>query len=210
MLFFLFAIPTIAFARSSQDSAVAAERFLFPGKSARIKLRFEFAGFEGAESTEAVAEFGVVEVAFAEEPAKEVLGGTGALLCVAGIASGHEIAIRIAAESGARHDVVKASPAWNDLSEAVKATSGLSFVNGAARGGGPEKIRFLQACGDSFSAGERGSGYAHAANFVRQPNLYDVTVFAAFDQAEGAGVNKSMDSQTRSAGSETNAGREPC
>src|SRR5262245_46342537 len=102
---------------------------LFADQSPRINLRLEFAGLEGAESAEAIAEFGRVEAAIAEEPAEEVFGGTGAFLSVARFAGGYEITIGISSECGARHDMVQASPARYHPPEAVKASSRFSFVN---------------------------------------------------------------------------------
>src|SRR5713226_5531386 len=70
--------------------------------------RGELAGGEGVEGAEAISEFGVAQAALTVKPPQKVDGGAFSFLGIAFQATRDQVAVGIAAELDAGHDVVKA------------------------------------------------------------------------------------------------------
>ena len=92
----------------------------------------ELASEEGVEAAEAGVEFGGGEAAFAIERAEEVGGGAFPFFGIAFEAAGNQVAVRVASETRAGHDVIDALHVGRSAAEAVKARAAFAIVNGFA------------------------------------------------------------------------------
>src|SRR6266849_4808412 len=109
--------------------------------------------FQGAE---ACVEFGGRQAPLAVERAQKIPGRTVALARVAFDAAGNQVAVGIAPEAHAWHDVVEAPHASESAAKAVKAGPAFAIVNGFAERPGFQEIRGFQGRGRRLSRGTRG------------------------------------------------------
>jgi len=97
-------------------------------------LGAEVAGGEVAQGLKLGGEIALRQAAFAEELTQEILGWQLLLADVAVHTAGNEVAVRIAPEPGAGHDVIQAAPAAVSPPQAVKTQAAFARVNGLAQG----------------------------------------------------------------------------
>ena len=176
-------------------------------------LGAEFAGGEGFEGAEAGVEFGGGEAALAVEGAEKIGGGAVALAGVAFEAGGNQVAVRIAAEARAGHDVVEALHAGGSAAKAIEANAALAIVNGFAQGPGLQEVGGFQGGGRKFSRGTGVQGEGRAI-FV-QPDGVDIfgpthfdemAGFAAFEETQSAELIKAADRLAHGSIGETELG----
>jgi len=170
----------------------------------------EFASGEGVEGAEASSEFGGGQAAFAVEPAEEVSGGAIPFLRVALQTAGDEVAIGIAPEGHARHNVIEAANQGRKPTQAIEAATAFSHMDGVAQSPVLEEVHL------EVDAARKGPGAAAAdppgadgTNFVGQPHFDHVTGFAAFDQAQNAMGDKTAQGPTGGVGAEASTKGEP-
>lgn len=184
-------------------TALAGERIGLPAGQAG-KRSWELAGGEGIESAEATSEFGGGQAALAVEPAEEIVCGPLPFLRVAFQTAGDEVAVGIAPQLNARHDMVETLHAGGEPAETVKAEATFAGVDGLAERPGSQEIGFLEVDG----AGQPG-GVAGGTNLLGQAHLNQVARFAAFDQAQGALGDEAADGLTRGSAGEASTTGEP-
>jgi hypothetical protein len=124
--------------------------------------RAELAGGERVEGAEAIGEFGGGEALFAVEAAEEVARGTFALLRVALDAARDEVAVRIAAETHARHNMIETLLRRGKPAQTVKTEAALAGVDGLAKHASLQQVGILER----HSLGVRRSGGAVDAHGV--------------------------------------------
>src|SRR5215472_10555550 len=100
------------------------------GRRTLRKLRAELACCEIFQGAKAAVEFGGRQAALAIENTQKIRGGHVAFECVAFDAAGNQVAVGIASEARAWHDVVQALHVTGSAAEAVKAGAAFSIVNG--------------------------------------------------------------------------------
>src|SRR6266852_6846347 len=128
-------------------------------KSTGLKLRHyrtELACGEGFQGAQACVEFGGREAALAVESAQKVRDRTVALARVAFDAAGNQVAVRIASEAHAGHDVVEAPHVSGSAAKTVKASAAFAIVNGFAERPGFQEIRGFERRGRQLPSGPRG------------------------------------------------------
>ena len=101
----------------------------FPFFLTSLHLYFLF--FPDSEA-EAASEFDGSQAALAVEPAEKIVSGSLPLVRVAFQTAGDEVAVGIAPQVDARHDVIEALHAFVEAAEAVKAEAALAGVDGLA------------------------------------------------------------------------------
>jgi hypothetical protein len=166
--------------------------------------RAELAGDEGVESAKARGKFGGGQAAFAVERAKKILGGALAFLGVAFETARDEVAVRIAPQLHAGHDVVEAVNAGGEATEAVKAVTTLACMDCQAQCLCFQEVRFLEVDGARDA-----SGMASRANLLGQPNFDHVTGLAALDQAQNVLLDKPPHRVTHGAAAQAKMSRQP-
>jgi hypothetical protein len=138
---------------------------------------------------------------FAVEAAEKIARGPFGLLRVALGAAGDEVAVGIAAELDARHDMIETLLRWGKAAQTVKAEAALACVDGLAKRASLQEVEILEmegagsgvraargaVDGDAVASGP-GVGWSRAAgaggaNFVGQADLDEMAGFGAFDQA---------------------------
>jgi len=156
-------------------TALAGERI--GGHSER---RRELAGGEGVEGAEALGKFSGGQTALTVEPAEEITGGAIPFLRVALQTAGGEVAIGIAAEGHARHNVIEAANQGRKPTQAIETASAFSHMDAVAQSPVLEEVHL------EVDAARKGPGAAAAdppgadgTNFVGQPHLDHVAGFAA-------------------------------
>jgi hypothetical protein len=169
-----------------------------------VKRRAEPAGNEGVESAKAASEFGGGQAAFAVERAKKILGGAFPLLRVALKTAGNEVAVGIAPQLHAGHDVVEAVNAGGEPAEAVKAVTTLACMDRQAQRLRFQEVRLLEVDGARDA-----SGMASRANLLGQPNFDHVTGLAALYQAQSTVGNEAADGLARGGIREARSPGEP-
>src|SRR5216684_2743655 len=109
--------------------------------------------FQGAKTA---VEFGGRQAALAVESAQKVRDRTVALARVAFDAAGNQVAVRIASEAHAGHDVVEAPHVSGSAAEAVKASAAFAIVNGSAKRPAFQEIRGFEGRGRTLPRGPSG------------------------------------------------------
>ena len=102
--------------------------------------RGELAGGEGVEGAEAGGEFASGQLAFAEERAEKIFGAAGALLRVAILAAGDEVAVRIVARMRAGDDVVETLHRRGEKAQTIEATPSFARMDGVAQSIDAEEV----------------------------------------------------------------------
>src|SRR5260370_136591 len=125
--------------------------------------RAELACGEGFQGAEASVEFGGRQASLAVERAQKIRDRTVALARVAFHAAGNQVAVGIASEARARHDVVEALHVGGSAAEAVKAGAAFAVVNGFAERPGFQEIRGFEGGGGRLFLGARGALFSRAA-----------------------------------------------
>jgi hypothetical protein len=184
-------------------AAFAGERIGLPAGQAGERRR-ELAGGEGVEGTEARGKLGGGQAAFAVERTEKILGGAFPLLRVALETARDEVAVRIAPQLHAGHDVVEAVNAGGEPAEAVKTVTTLTRVYGLA-----QRLRFQEVLILEINGGRDASLVASRANLLRQPHFDHVTGFAALDQAQSTVGNEAADGFARGGIREARSPGEP-
>src|SRR6266581_9091757 len=110
--------------------------------------------FQGAEAS---VEFGGREAPQAVESAQKIPGRTVALARVAFDTAGNQVAVGIASEARAWHNVVEALHMSGSAAEAVKASAAFAIVNGLAERPGFQEIRGLKGRGRRLFRGLGGA-----------------------------------------------------
>src|ERR1700682_4830293 len=101
----------------------------------------ELAGGEIFQGAKACVEFGGRQAALAVKNAQKIRGRTVALARVAFHTGGNQVAVGIASEAHAWHDVVEALHVSGSAAKAVKASAAFAIVNGFAERPGFQEIR---------------------------------------------------------------------
>src|SRR5216684_3711322 len=150
--------------------------------------RAELAGGEVFRGTEASVEFGGRQAPQAVDSAEKIPGRTVALARVAFETAGNQVAVGIASEPRAWHDVVEALHVSGSAAEAVKAGAAFAIVNGFAERPGFQEIRGFEGGGGRLFRGLGGAILARAdgADLLGQAHLDNVAGFAAFEQAQSS------------------------
>src|SRR6266852_5007955 len=150
--------------------------------------RAELAGGEVFRGAEASVEFGGRQAPQAVDSAEKIPGRTVALARVAFETAGNQVAVGIASEPRAWHDVVEALHVSGSAAEAVKASAAFAIVNGFAERPGFQEIRGFEVRGRRLFRGLGGAILARAdgADLLGQAHLDNVAGFAAFEQAQSA------------------------
>jgi hypothetical protein len=173
------------------------------------KWGLELAGGEVVEGAEAAAEVAGAQAALAVEPAQKLVGRALCLLRVALRTARNEVAVGIAAQLRARHDVVEAPGAPRNPPQTIKAAAPLAGVDGFLQRTVLEEVRRLEAPLVDDRGGGRKFGHAHARNLLGRPHLHHMTGLAAFDQTQCAVVEKAVQCVARDPDAETGAVGKP-
>ncbi len=150
----------------------------------------QFARREVFQGVEAAVEFRRGEPPLTVEKAQKIRGGLVAFKGVAFDAAGNQVAVGIAPEAGARHDMVKAADVARSAAKAVKAGAAIAIVNGLAECPGAHEIGGLEFRGEASFGGPQGGGrtivFAKRADVFGQAHFDEVAGFASFQQAQSA------------------------
>ena len=166
-------------------------------KRAASGERAELAGGERVECAEAISEFGGGEALLAVEAAEEIARRPFALLRVALDAARDEVAVRIAAETHARHNMIETLLRRGKPAQTVKTEAALAGVDGLAKHASLQEVGILerhslgvQRSGGAVDAhgvatvpglgGNRAAGDS-GANLVRQADLDEMSGLGTFD-----------------------------
>src|SRR5712664_67338 len=157
--------------------------------------RADLAGGEIFQGAKACVEFGGREAPLAVENAQKVRGRTVALARVAFETAGNQVAVGMASEAHAWHNVVEALHVSGSAAEAVKANAALAIVNGFAERPGFQEIRGFEGRGRRLSRVPGSAIFARAdcADLLGQAHLDEVAGFAAFEQAQSAQLIEAAD-----------------
>ena len=200
-----------------------------PGKRAatdRSGERAEFAGGEGVQDAEAGFELDGGEGAFAVEPTEKIAYGSCALLGVALDAGRDEVAVGIAAEAGARDDVVEALLGLGEAAQTVKAAAALAGMDGLAEGPGLQEVDAVEVERAGLRAAYRrrkrrrdgvararttreGGWFAAGRNLRGQEHFDEVSVTVALNQAQSAECQEAAEGFASRSGGEADAAGEP-
>lgn len=176
--------------------------------------RRELAGDEGVEGAEAIGEFGVAQAALTVKPPQKVDGGAFSLLGIASQTTRDQVPVRIGAELGLWHDMVKAASHGRELTQTIKTMATLPRVDGPAEGCRLQEIHVLRIdsawkAGGQTTADSTWSIGACSADLVRQEHLNHVSGFAALDQAQDTARNEATYRPARRVSAEANAAGKP-
>ena len=151
------------------------------------ELRGELACGEIFQGAEACVEFGGRQAPQAVERTQKIRGRAVALARVAFDTAGNQVAVGIAPEPRARHDVVEAMHVSGSAANAVKAGAAFAIVNSFAERPGFQEIRGFKGRGGRIFR-LRGAIFARAegADLVGQAHLDDVAGFTALEQAQSS------------------------
>src|SRR6266481_4724683 len=116
----------------------------------------ELAGGEIFQGAKTAVEFGGRQAALAVERAQKIRDRTVALARVAFDTAGNQVAVGIASEAHAWHDVVEALHVSGSAAEAVKASAAFAIVNGFAERPSFQEIGGFQRRGRRLPGGSRG------------------------------------------------------
>src|SRR5712664_515066 len=139
--------------------------------------------FQGAE---ACVEFRGRQAPQAVERPQKIRRCSVALARVAFETAGNQVAVGIAPEAHAGHDVVEAVHVSGSAAKTVKAGAALAIVNGFAERPGFQEIRGFERRGRRLTRGPRGSGRAifaqpDRADLLGQAHLCEMAGLAAFE-----------------------------
>jgi len=130
--------------------------------------------------------------------------GPFALLRIALDAAGNEVAIRVAAETHARHDMIETLLRRGKPAQTVKTQAALAGVDGLAKRASLQEVGILErqsaslcvrragGAANAYGAaagpglGRNGAAGTGGANFFGQADLDEMTGLGAFDQAQSA------------------------
>src|SRR3989442_1792635 len=118
--------------------------------------RAELAGGEIFQGAKTAVEFGGRQAALAVESAQKIRDRTVALARVAFDTAGNQVAVGIASEARAWHNVVEALHVSGSAAKAVKASAAFAIVNGFAERPGFQEIRGFQRRGRRLPGGSSG------------------------------------------------------
>jgi len=110
--------------------------------------------FQGAKAS---VEFGGRQAALAVESAQKIPGRTVALARVAFETAGNQVAVGIASETSAWHDVVEALYVGGSAAETIKASAAFAIVNGLAECPSTQEIRGFKGGGRRLFRGLGGA-----------------------------------------------------
>src|SRR6266849_1355339 len=181
-------------ARGRQDAhskkEPAGSRRYEKGTTCRAPLngrehRAELAGGEIFHGAQARVELGRRQAPQAIENTQKIRYRTVAFARVAFETAGNQVAVGIASEAHAWHDVVEALHVSGSAAEAVKASAAFAIVNGFAERPGFQEIRGFEVRGRRLFRGLGGaiSARTEGADLLGQAHLDEVAGFAAFEQA---------------------------
>src|SRR6266568_7488038 len=119
--------------------------------------RAELAGGEIFQGAKTAVEFGGRQAALAVESAQKIRDRTVALARVAFDTRGNQVAVGVASEAHAWHDVVEALHVGGSAAEAVKAGAAFAMVNGFAQRPGFQEIRGFEGRGRRLFRGLGGA-----------------------------------------------------
>jgi len=121
------------------------------------ELRAELACGEIFQGAKTAVEFGGRQAPLAVESAQKIPGRTVALARVAFETAGNQVAVGIASETSAWHDMVEALHVGGSAAEAVKASAAFARVNGFAERPGFQEIGGFKGGGRRLSRGLGGA-----------------------------------------------------
>jgi hypothetical protein len=147
-------------------------------------LRAALACGEIFQRAKPCVEFGGCKAALTVERAQKIRGGAVALARVAFDAAGNQVAIGIAPEAGAWHDVVEALHVRGGAAKAEEASAAFAIVNGFAERPGFQEIRGFEGRGRKLSRGPRGA-HSHWRTIFAQTDGVDILGQAHFDEMAG-------------------------
>src|SRR5216684_2407754 len=165
--------------------------------------------FQGAKAS---VEFGGRQAPQAVEGAQKIRGGTVTLARVAFETAGNQVAVGIASQAHAWHDVVEAPHVRGIAAKAVKARPAFAIVNGFAERPGFQEIRAFEGRGRGLPGGLCGHqraifARADRADLLRQAHLSQMAALAAFEHAQSPQLiepahrlARRSDGETQSAG----------
>src|SRR6266571_5128024 len=174
--------------------------------------RGEFACGEIFQGAKTAVEFGGREAPQAVESAQKIRDRTVALARVAFDTAGNQVAVGIASQAHAWHDVVEALHVSGSAAKAVKAGAAFAIVNGFAERPGFQEIRGFESRGRRLSRGPRGQcravfAPAERADLLGQAHLRKMAGLAAFQHAQSPQLiepahrlARRSDGETQSAG----------
>src|SRR5216683_2408483 len=150
------------------------------------QLRAELSCGEIFQGAEASVEFGGRQAPQAVESAQKIPGRTIALARVAFDTAGNQVAVGIASEAHAWHDVVEALHVSGSAAETIKASAAFAIVNGFAERPGFQEIRGFEGRGRRLfrGLGSPISAPADRADLLGQAHLREVAGLAAFEHAQ--------------------------
>src|SRR5216684_1803542 len=119
--------------------------------------RGELASGEVFQGAKACVEFGGRQAALAVESAQKIRDRTVALARVAFDTAGNQVAVGIASQAHAGHDVVEALHVSGSAAETIKASAAFAMVNGFPERPGFQEIRGFEGRGRRLPGGPRGS-----------------------------------------------------
>src|SRR5207245_712023 len=139
--------------------------------------------FQGAKAS---VEFGGCQAALAVESAQKIRDRTVALAGIAFDTAGNQVAVGIASEARAWHDVVEALHVGGSAAKAVKASAAFAIVNGFAERPGFQEIRGFERRGRTLLSRLEGAIFARAdrADLLGQAHLHEMAGLAAFEHAQ--------------------------
>src|SRR6266446_10758599 len=145
--------------------------------------RAELAGGEIFQGAKTAVEFGGRQAALAVESAQKIRDRTVALARVAFDTAGNQVAVGIASQAHARHDVVEALHVSGSAAKTVKAGAAFAIVNGFAERPGFQEIRGFERRGRRLPGGLEGaiSARADRADLLGQAHLHEMAGLAAFE-----------------------------
>jgi hypothetical protein len=137
-----------------------------------------------------------------------------------------EVAVGIAAEAGAREDVVEALLGLGEAAQTVKAAAALAGVDGLAEGPGLQKVDAVEVGRGGLraayrrrkrrsdgiaraSASREGGGFAAGRNLGGQEHFDEVAVTVAMNQAQSAEGQEAAEGFASRSGGEADAAGEP-
>src|SRR5947207_1334660 len=163
--------------------------FYFPISIFYLQAGAEFACGDILQGAQARVEFSRGEAPLAVERAQKVRSSTVALARVAFETAGNQVAVGIAAEAHAWHDVVQAPHVSGSAAKAVKARATFAIVNGFAELPGFQEIRAFYRRGRPLPRGSRDQCRAVFArpdrpDLLGQAHLHEMAGLVAFQHAQ--------------------------
>src|SRR5260370_1473650 len=163
--------------------------------------------FQGAKAS---VEFGGREAPQAVERTQKIPGWPVALARVAFETAGNQVAVGIASEAHAWHNVVEAVHVSGSAAETVKARAAFTIVNGFAGRPGFQESGGLEGGGRRLPAGPRGaiSARAERSDLLGQAHLRKMAGLAAFEHAQNPQLVEPAHRIARRSNGETQSARQ--